>query len=252
MQMKRRKVEEEEASEKEVASPIDLIRASLEKRETTLDDWKSAIQAIEEEEGLLAARGELSEGLPRLFMGTPLEDLATSPGKFTLAGLEKTEAEGRRVSTEINGSFTLSLGVDEEQKALNAKEKKEKTKEGDNQEKEGELSFSFRIYFDNQGVDFALHVSHGGETKTLSHCSSASRSFPYDFMQNPVVDVSEGDEFIKFLKSQAIRLPSAPAKDEKSVLHCLIWLLNYAIATCINDDHLELEDEWLAQQLQKL
>jgi len=71
-------------------------------------------------------------------------------------------------------------------------------------------------------------------------------------MQIPVVDVSEDDEFIKFLKSQAIRLPSAPAKDEKSVLHCLIWLLNYVIATRINDDHLELEDEWLAQQLQKL
>ena len=166
MQMKRRKVEEEEASEKEVASPIDLIRDSLEKRETTLDDWKSAIQAIEEEEGLLAARGELSEGLPRLFKGTPLEDLATSPGKFTLDGLEKTEAEGRRVSTEVNGSFTLSLGVDEEQKALNAKEKK--TKAGYNQEKEGEQSFSFRIYFDNQGVDFALQVSHGRDQDPIA------------------------------------------------------------------------------------
>ena len=246
-------MDEEEASEKEVVSPIDLIRASIEKRETTLDDWKSAIQAIEEEECLLAARGLLSEGLPRLFKGTPFEDLATSPGKFTLDGLEKTEGEGRRVSTEINGSFTLCLGVDEEQKALNDKEMKETKKKnaGDDEEKEGELSFSFRTYFDSQGVDFSLHVSHGRETETLSDCSSASRSFPYDYMQNPVVYEAE-NHFLKFLKAQAIRLPSAPAKDEKSVLHCLIWLLNYVIATCINDLHLELKDEWLAQQLQKL
>jgi len=231
--------------------PKDIILASLENGETTVYQWQCALEEIENEACLIAARGKLSKNLPTLFKGTPFEDLVTSPGKISLESVEKIEAEGRRASTDVNGSFTLSLGIDEELNAKNEKKKKEEKKE---KKKQGDLCFNFSATFStDDGVHFSFDVSHcGGKSKTLSDCSSASSSFPYDFMQNPVVDDSDQDEFLEYLKSQAIRLPSAPGKDEKSVLQCLIWILNYIIATCINDPHLELEDDWLAARLQKL
>ena len=231
--------------------PKDIILASLENGETTVYQWQCALEEIENEACLIAARGKLSKNLPTLFKGTPFEDLVTSPGKISLESVEKIEAEGRRASTDVNGSFTLSLGIDEELNAKNEKKKKEEKKE---KKKQGDLCFNFSATFStDDGVHFSFDVSHcGGKSKTLSDCSSASSSFPYDFMQNPVVDESDQDEFLEYLKSQAIRLPSAPGKDEKSVLQCLIWILNYIIATCINDCQLELKDNWLAAQLQKL
>jgi len=261
--MKRRKVDEEgEEGEKEketvvqkkriakrkkkkTASPKDIILASLENGETSVYEWKSALEEIESEACLIAARGKLSKNLPTLFKGTPFEDLVTSPGTISITSVEKIEGEGRRASTDANGSFTLSLGIDEAKKEEKKKEKEKK--------KQGDLAFNFSATFStDDGVHFSFAVSHCGKNKTLSDCSSAGSSFPYDFMQNPVVDESDQDEFLEYLKSQAIRLPSAPGKDEKSVLQCLIWILNYIIATCINDCQLELKDNWLAAQLQKL
>ena len=119
---------------------------------------------------------------------------------------------------------TRSLGTDEELKAKNGEQKTE--------EKEGELlvKFSTKLTCESEWEDLVLSVEHCGTR--IYGCDIPDDG--EDFFNHPVVD---GVEFLKFLKSQAIRLPSAPALDEMAVTHCLIRLLTYITAKCVGEGY---------------
>lgn len=102
--MKRRRLDGEE-EEREKVVTLEVIRASISKGETRLDEWETAIAVLKTEANLFAIRGELAQQLPNLFKGTPLEDLVTSPGKISISSLEREEPYNRDDPTDFNALF---------------------------------------------------------------------------------------------------------------------------------------------------
>ena len=238
--MKRRRVdgeEEEQEKEEKVMSPIDFIRASISKGETQLYEWETAVGALNNEAQLWAIRGELAKNLPNLFKGNPLEDLVTSPGKITLVSFGKLEAADRDDTTYVYGSISLLLGIDEELNAKRYAEKEEKEKE----KLAGELSVHFDVSFcEDRWSRIELKLDHCGTSVTLQ----GNCRVPY--LEHCIVD---GAEFLKFLKSRGLCLPSSPGKNEMSIMRCLIWLLKYIISKCICDGHYEVDYGRLTKKL---